>query len=70
MSKTQEEFTGSDIDGDPVTVGILRERVTLEVAESEGAADEKRAGHFYTPSQARELAAALMAAADYVEANQ
>jgi len=28
------------------------------------------AHHSYTPSQARELAAALMAAADYVEANQ
>ena len=70
MSKTRTEYKGEDVDGDPVTVGILRERVTLEVAEAEGAADEKRAGHFYTPSQARELAAALMAAADYVEANQ
>ncbi len=70
MSKTYRkgnEWTasGKDDSGDMWELVYAETWIVLNVQE-----DDLGVQHGYTPSQARELAAALMAAADYVEANQ
>ena len=73
MIRTRKQYKGEDRDRDQWHVEVSQgELVYMVIVEhTEGSHyDYSRAAHLYTPSQARELAAALMAAADYVEANQ
>ena len=66
MSETQSEYySGKDACNGLWEIHLEEECEIVEVKAS-----KPWMSLFYTPSQARELAAALMAAADYVEANQ